>query len=55
MDDTDSSLRISALKHLSATVWVRLTHLTVGELAHADAIRVQDIFLAICELDGLDT
>ena len=40
MGSTDSGLRISALKHLSATVWVRLTHLTVGELAHADAIRV---------------
>ena len=40
MGGTDPGLRISALKHLSATVWVRLAHLTVGELAHADAIRV---------------
>ena len=46
---------ISALEYFSTAVWVRFADLAVGELAHANAIWVEDIFLAVCKLDGFDT
>lgn len=44
----------SALIDLCSTIGIGLADLAIGKLSHTDAIRVQDVLLAVSKLYGFD-
>ena len=46
-------LVLISCEHLSASIRICLPHFTVWELSDSNPIWVEDIFLSVCELNGL--
>ena len=46
-------LALISCEHLSASIRICLPHFTVWELSDSNPIWVEDIFLSVCELNGL--